>query len=203
MPRLNHHAVRVIAPANDVSYPQPATSDRRGRRIDYAALLRRARVPQQREDAAEDEAPAQDERTAQSGAPGASGGSDSGGRGPDPTLAERIGTLSAPIIEAVCMQQQHFLDLSRRIAGEIAAFCANPSVGRAGSWDVMLPLDPDVLSGTLLLVSLSPVCLSLRFDVNDGNTRQLLLQHRGVLERELISLLDAWGVPRELDITIW
>ena len=66
-----------------------------------------------------------------------------------------------------------------------------------------MPLDPDVLPQTLLLLSLSPVCLSLRFDVNDVQTQQLLLHHCGLLERELISLLDAWGAPRQVDITIW
>jgi type III secretion control protein HpaP len=122
---------------------------------------------------------------------------------PGDTLADRIGTVSSPIIEAVYLQQQHFLQLSGRIAGEIAAFCGNRSVSQAGTWDVRLPLDPEVLPGTLLLLSLSPLCLSLRFDVDDVNTKQLLLHHCGVLERELISLLDAWGAPREVDISIW
>jgi type III secretion control protein HpaP len=68
---------------------------------------------------------------------------------------------------------------------------------------VRLPLDPAVLPGTLLLLSLSPMCLLLRFDVDDVNTRQLLLQNCGMLERELISLLDAWGTPREVEINVW
>jgi hypothetical protein len=70
---------------------------------------------------------------------------------------------------------------------------------------VRLPLDPKILPGTLLMLSLSLslVCLSLRFDVGDVHTRQLFLHHCGLPERELISLLDAWGAPHQVEVTMW
>jgi hypothetical protein len=51
---------------------------------------------------------------------------------PGDTLADRIGTVSSPIIEAVYLQQP-FLDLSRRIVGEIAAFRGNRSISQVGT----------------------------------------------------------------------
>jgi type III secretion control protein HpaP len=197
----------VIAAAADGGDAQPTTGGRRGRRIDYAALLRRGRTPplQPQQDAGEEadgEAPDASKAASESASSTLNEGWHRQHQ-PGETLADRIGTVSSPIIEAVYLQQQHFLDLSQRIAGQIAAFCGNPSISQAGTWDVRLPLDPNVLPRTLLLLTLSPVCLSLRFDVNDVHTQQLLLHHCTLLERELISLLDAWGAPRQVDITIW
>jgi type III secretion control protein HpaP len=206
---VNHQVVRVIAAADGAegADSQPTSGGRRARRIDYAALLRRGRTPQAqpREDAGgeADGETSQPDDVAPESARSAPNEGWHRQHAPGDTLAARIGTVSSPIIEAVYLQQQHFLDLSRRIAGEIAAFCGNRSISQAGTWDVRMPLDPDVLPRTLLLLSLSPVCLSLRFDVNDVQTQQLLLHHCGLLERELISLLDAWGAPRQVDITIW
>jgi type III secretion control protein HpaP len=198
--------IRVIATTADAESAQPVGSGRAGRRVDYASLLRRGRTPPSRQNAgagAKGEDPGPDEEAPKPPAQSAPDEHWHSPPAPADALADRIGTLSSPIIEAVYLQQQHFLDLSRRIAGEIAAFCGNPSVSQAGTWDVRLPLDPAVLPGTLLLLSLSPMCLLLRFDVDDVNTRQLLLQNCGMLERELISLLDAWGTPREVEINVW
>jgi type III secretion control protein HpaP len=203
---VSHHVVRVIAAA---ASDLPVSDGRRGRRVDYAALLRRGRTPPSRLDG--DGNPDSDAQSGEDTSDAAGNlpqpPTQSGGwhrpSGPDDTLAERIGTVSSPIVEAVYLQQQHFLTLSRRIAAEIAAFCGNRSVSQSGTWDVRLPLDPNVLPGTLLLLSLSPVCLSLRFEVADVNTKQLLLHHSSVLQRELTTLLDAWGTPRDVDITIW
>jgi type III secretion control protein HpaP len=201
---VNHHVVRVIATPGDGADAQPARSGRRGPRVDYAALLRRGRTPPSRQDAGADgDDPGPPTEAATLAAQSAPSEHGHGSHDPVDMLAGRIETRSSPIIEAVYLQQQHFLDLSRRIAAEVAAFCGNRTIAQAGTWDVRLPLDPAVLPGTLLLLSLSPLCLSLRFDVDDVHTRQLLLHHCGVLERELISLLDAWGTPREVDITIW
>jgi type III secretion control protein HpaP len=204
---VNHQVVRVIATTFDGVGAQPTSGGRRARRVDYAALLRRGRTPQPapQKDAGEEadgEAPNVSETASESAQSTLNEGWHRPHE-PSDTLADRIGTVSSPIIEAVYLQQQHFLDLSRRIASEIAAFCGNRSISQAGTWDVRLPLDPNVLPRTLLLLTLSPVCLSLRFDVNDVHTQQLLLHHCALLERELISLLDAWGAPRQVDITIW
>jgi type III secretion control protein HpaP len=55
----------------------------------------------------------------------------------------------------------------------------------------------------VLNLTLSPAALSLRFDVQDAQAKQLLLLHSGMLERELKTLLDSWSEPRSLTLTIW
>ena len=116
---------------------QPTSGGRRARRIDYAALLRRGRTPQAqpREDAGgeADGETSQPDDVAPESARSAPNEGWHRQHAPGDTLAARIGTVSSPIIEAVYLQQQHFLDLSRRIAGEIAAFCGNRSISQAGT----------------------------------------------------------------------
>jgi len=198
-----HRPTRIIAPPTEPVY-LPGT--RRARRFDYAALLRRRTVP--RMDGTESNGDGHD----------AYGGPDSGvnedacGEAPCSTarrnahaaasLAERISTASAPVVDAVYRQQNRFIELTARIAHEIAEFCSNRAIARAGNWDVCLPLDPAVLPDTTLYLSLSSLCLQLRFDAHDPSSRQLLWQHSRLLDRELTELLCAWGEPRQIEILI-
>jgi type III secretion control protein HpaP len=176
--------VRIIAPVlkeQEETAPAP-----RQRRVDYAALMRRTRVPAleqddvdtQRDDHQHDEAT-------------------------EDRLADRIGSVCAPIVDAAYRQQGQFIDLTARVAREVAAFCANRAITQSGNWEVRMPLDPRILPETTLYLTLSPRCLQLRFDTQDASSRQLLLQHGRMLDRELSALLDAWGEPREVDVSIW
>lgn len=119
------------------------------------------------------------------------------------TLAGRVGAGSAPVIEAVYMQQQGFIDLAASIARAVARLSADRFVTGSGNWDLTMRLDPNLLADTVLNLTLSPAALSLRFDVQDTHAKQLLLLHSGMLERELETLLDSWSEPRSLTLTIW
>ncbi|KML60537.1 hypothetical protein VL15_09160 [Burkholderia cepacia] len=201
-----HRPARIIAPATEPADP-PGT--RRARRFDYAALLRRRAVP--RVAGTESDGDGDGQHAYDAPDFGAEG-DDTGGHVPFGTarrhpragaaLDERIGAASAPIVGAVYRQQNRFIELTARIAREIAEFCSNRSIARSGNWDVSLPLDPAVLPDTTLYLSLSPACLQLRFDAQDPSSRQLLWQHSRLLDRELTGLLDAWGEPRQIEIVI-
>ncbi|MCA3780498.1 MAG: type III secretion system protein SctP [Burkholderia sp.] len=193
-----HRPARIIPPAADPVDP-PGT--RRARRFDYAALLRRRAVPRVNGAASGDDG--RDAYDApDSGADEDAGGDAPGGTRAGASLAERIGAASAPVVDAVYRQQNRFIELTAHIAREIAEFCANRTIAQSGSWDVCLPLDPAVLPDTTLYLSLSPLCLQLRFDTQDPSSRQLLWQHSRLLDRELTGLLDAWGEPRQIEIVI-
>nr|WKF60271.1 hypothetical protein HUO10_004792 [Paraburkholderia busanensis] len=204
MTRL-HRAARIIAPATDAADPASAP---RTKRVDYAALLRRRLTPPRpagagaQDSDADDYGAAGSDASADDDAPPSPAADPRQRRGLD-SLAERIGSVSVPIVDAVYQQQNRFIELTARVAREIAAFCANRAVTQSGNWEVRLPLDPDVLPDTTLYLTLSPLCLQLRFDAQDPSSRQLLLQHSRLLERELTQLLDAWGEPRQLEIAIW
>jgi type III secretion control protein HpaP len=178
--KLNRPA-RIIAP---MPGEEPHMTLPRARRIDYAALMRRSRPPSRDEEAASHEHDPQAARD-------------------DATLAERIGSVCAPIVDAVYRQQGQFIDLTARIAREVAAFCANRAIARSGNWEVQLPLDARILPDTTLYLTLSPHCLQLRFDAQDPSSRQLLLQHVRMLDGELTTLLASWGEPRDVEIAIW
>lgn len=195
-----HRPARIIAPLpGDAERPAPM----RSRRVDYAALLRRARVPDQPHDDAHSHEHRQDsfDEAFDNEARG-DHANDQDSKPRESAMAERIGSVCSPIVDAVYRQQARFIDLTGRIAREVAAFCANGAVGRAGNWEMSLALDPRILPATTLHLALSPRCLQLRFETQDTSSRQLLLQHTRLLERELTTLLDAWGEPRELDIAI-
>lgn len=203
MTRL-HRAARIIAPASDAADPASAP---RAKRVDYAALLRRRLTPRPagadtQDSGADDYSTAGSDTGPDDDTPQPSFTAEPRQRRGD-SLAERIGSVSVPIVDAVYQQQNRFIELTARVAREIAAFCANRAVTQSGNWEVRLPLDPNVLPDTTLYLTLSPLCLQLRFDAQDPSSRQLLLQHSHLLERELIRLLDAWGEPRQLEIAIW
>jgi len=92
---------------------------------------------------------------------------------------------------------------SRVSAGAMPPWHADPAIGDAGNWEVRIPLDERILPDTTLYLSLSRFWLSLRFDTRGIETRQLLFDHSAMLERELASLLNAWGTPRDIELTVW
>ncbi|CAE6731444.1 type III secretion system protein SctP [Paraburkholderia haematera] len=118
-------------------------------------------------------------------------------------IGARVADAAAPVVTAVYRQQQRFVQLLGSLAREIGAFCGDPSIAEAGNWEVQLPLDQKLLPQTTLYLTLSRFSLQLRFDTPDTATRQLLLEHSALLERELDALLRAWGEAREIELTVW
>src|SRR4051794_39944991 len=204
--RSMRRAARIIAPDSADSNGAPASGSvwgpatssertRRARGFDYAALVRRECDPEH--DALADSngnpfALEDEERDA-----------DQNRASARTTLAGRVGAGSAPVIEAVYMQQQGFIELAASIAREVARLSTSRFVAESGSWDLTMRLDPNLLADTVLDLTLSPAALSLRFDVQDTQAKQLLLLHSGMLERQLKALLDSWSEPRSLTLTIW
>ncbi|MBW9102111.1 type III secretion system protein SctP [Paraburkholderia phenoliruptrix] len=118
-------------------------------------------------------------------------------------LLQRLPAATMPAVDALFRTQGHFLELARSLAREVAAFCADPAIGEAGNWEVRMALDERILPHTTLYLSLSRFWLSLRFDTRGIETRQLLFDHSAMLERELAALLNAWGTPRDIELTVW
>jgi type III secretion control protein HpaP len=119
------------------------------------------------------------------------------------TVGAHIARSATPVLAAVFARQQCMVALLASLARHIGTFCRDPAVAEAGNWDVELPLDPGVLPHTTLYLSLSRFGLQLRFDTQNPTSRQLLLEHSGLLERELDAILRAWGEPRDIELTLW
>lgn len=219
MPIIDSRPVRIIAAALEAQ----ERSERGGhRRFDYAALARRARakIAHIEADAGGDDASSGTSNGAMpdSGLVGQTGDDDGGGdtRGRSPldlsrdtaggresTLAQRVPSATLPVVDAMFRTQGQFLKLAATLAAEVASFCADPSITASGNWNVRLPLDRTILPDTTLFLSLSPFHLSLRFDTQNALSRQLLLDHSALLQRELDSLLRAWGASRDIELTVW
>ncbi|WP_144150200.1 type III secretion system protein SctP [Paraburkholderia sp. BCC1885] len=118
-------------------------------------------------------------------------------------LRARVAGAAMPVVSAVYQQQQRCLQLLGSLAREIGAFCSDRAIADAGNWEVQLPLDKKLLPQTTLYLSLSRFRLQLRFDAPDQAARQLLLDHSSLLERELDTMLRAWGEAREIELTVW
>ncbi|NYH12961.1 type III secretion system protein SctP [Paraburkholderia bryophila] len=118
-------------------------------------------------------------------------------------IGSRVEDAAQPVVSAVYRQQQRFVQLLGSLAREIGAFCGDPSIAEAGNWEVQLPLDQKLLPQTTLYLTLSRFSLQLRFDTTDTVARQLLLEHSALLERELDTLLRAWGEARDIELTVW
>lgn len=83
------------------------------------------------------------------------------------------------------------------MAQTISQFCNEPSVDVSEGWQVRIPLRPQVLPSTTLLLSVSPCWLQLRFETTDSQSRGLLLGH----QEALAQLLDG-ALKRRRDIAI-
>lgn len=213
--------------------PQPLPDEARAKRFDYAALARRvrARRPPGRDAGASGDTSASEDhdtpahnrlrhddtpddtpddaadnagsaRGAGAGAPPA-GHSNAAPPTSDDLLPERLAHVTLPIVDSMFRTQSHFLELATSLATEVAAFASDQAIGDAGNWDVQMPLDRAILPDTTLYLSLSRFRLSLRFDTPDADTKQLLLHHSALLERELDQLLRAWGTPRDIELSVW
>jgi type III secretion control protein HpaP len=217
MPIIEPRPLRIIAAELDARERTARSGG--SHRFDYAALARRVRAKpghvESRADedasgshsdaAAEDrlsgfrEASGDDANESETHAP-VSGQSRSGST---PDLSERIARTTLPVVDAMYRTQGQFIQLAATLANEVAAFCADPSITSNGNWNVQLPLDSKIVPDTVLYLSLSPFHLSLRFDTQSARSRQLLLDHSSLLQRELDALLRAWGAARDIELTVW
>lgn len=118
-------------------------------------------------------------------------------------LEARVAHAAAAVVSSVFMQQQRVIALVGTLAREIAGFCSDRAIADAGNWNVQLPLDPNILPHTTLYLTLSRFAMQLRFDAPDPATKQLLLDHSALLERELDTMLRAWGEARDIELTVW
>ncbi|MEX3972617.1 type III secretion system protein SctP [Paraburkholderia caribensis] len=185
MSRTPSRPVRVIAAPAQTPPASAGARLRRARHADFAALLRRDDTPSPDALLA---ASLDDEASPQHHA--------------DDSLAQRIGTASQRVVAAVLRREQQMLELAHGLACHIAEFASNPAIRQAGHWEVAMRIDPQRLPGTQLHLTLSPAVLLLRFDVESADTRELLLHHAGLLERELRQLLASQGEARTLELTI-
>ncbi|BCF93618.1 type III secretion system protein SctP [Paraburkholderia largidicola] len=185
MSRTTSRPVRVIAAPSQTSPASAGARMRRARHADFAALLRRDDKPTPDDLLA---APFNDDAQHEHHA--------------DETLAQRIGSASQRVVAAVLRREQQMLELAHLLARHVADFASNPAIRQAGHWEVAMRIDPQRLPGTQLHLTLSPAVLLLRFDVESADTRELLLHHAGLLERELRQLLASQGEARTLELTI-
>ncbi|MCA8023430.1 type III secretion system protein SctP [Burkholderia metallica] len=118
-------------------------------------------------------------------------------------IATRIANAAAPIASATLQERRNHLGLLSALSREIAEFCSDPAVAAGGQWEAHVVLNDRVLASTELHVSLSYFELQLRFDTQNSEARQLLLAHSIALERELDSMLRAWGQLRTVRFTVW
>ena len=217
MPTIEPRPLRIIAAELEA---RERTERSGARRFDYAALARRARGGPRHEDAqADDDTSGSDRDPAASDglsifASASDDDSDEaqrwtpalgqGGLGSKSVeLSERIARSTLPVVDAMYRTQGQLLELAATLATEVASFCGDPSITANGNWNVQLPLDSTIVPDTVLYLSLSPFHLSLRFDTQSARSRQLLLDHSTLLERELDSLLRAWGAARDIELTVW
>ncbi len=118
-------------------------------------------------------------------------------------LEARVAHAAAAVVSSVFMQQQRVIELVGTLAREIAGFCSDRAIADAGNWNVQMPLDARLLPHTTLYLTLSRFAMQLRFDAPDPATKQLLLDHSALLERELDTMLRAWGEARDIELTVW
>ncbi|MCM2551096.1 type III secretion protein [Burkholderia glumae] len=119
------------------------------------------------------------------------------------SLRSRVERAAVPVVSAVYMHQQQYLKVLGVLTREIAAFCGDPAIAGAGNWEAQMTLDPALLPHTRLALSLSRFSLRLRFDAQDPASRDLLLTHSTMLQRELADTLRAWGELRDIELTVW
>ena len=216
MPIIESRPLRIIAAQLEARERSERTSSRR---FDYAALARRAHArPEQVEAHERDESGSQRDSGTDRYASifagdrndNAAGSGDEtpefvedGGGNPNLELPNRITRTTLPVVDAMYRTQGQILKLAATLATEVAAFCGDPSITANGNWEAQLPLDGKIVPDTTLYLSLSPFHLSLRFDTQSARSRQLLLDHSALLERELDSLLRAWNAARDIELTVW
>ncbi|MCG1054983.1 type III secretion system protein SctP [Mycetohabitans sp. B5] len=208
MTSIRHRPVRIIA--RDSEHAAPVYGRRA--RPDYASLARRGRPADTHEDTllvlhhgiastklALTYPSGQDADTSDDN----SQSSEDGTADASSMVDKRLRKALQPVVAKILRTQDKVMDLVCKLTQEIAAFCGDRSINETGTWDAQLPLDASLLRNTTLNLTLSYSTLSLRFDTDDDDIKQLLLTHTPMLERELDTLMRAWDVPRQIQLTVW
>ncbi|MGU7843994.1 type III secretion system protein SctP [Burkholderia sp. AW33-5] len=118
-------------------------------------------------------------------------------------LFEHVRNAIAPAVSVIVERQEHFLQIAGMLSREIGAFCGDSAIVSAGNWEVQMTLDPELLPHTTLHVAVSRFTIRLRFDVSDRETRDLLLTHSNLLERELDKVMRSRGEARDIQLSVW
>ncbi|GAB7524091.1 type III secretion system protein SctP [Paraburkholderia sp. 2C] len=89
------------------------------------------------------------------------------------------------------------------IVSRVAGFCANPAVLARGHWHITIAIDPALLPGCKLSLTLSHFALSLRFDLSCDHSRYLISQHEASLRDRLDELMQSRSDgPYSIDIIV-
>ncbi|PLZ00288.1 hypothetical protein CY652_21845 [Burkholderia sp. WAC0059] len=134
------------------------------------------------------------------GAAGA-GGSRQKAEAPTADRVEAAGASAGPA--PLSQEQVQFAHLAEFLLGRVADFCSDPSVLSRGHWHLQVPIDPALMPGCTLHLTLSHFDLRLRFDTSDAMSKQLISQHSDILVKRLDALLRQYGSPREIEIVTW
>lgn len=118
------------------------------------------------------------------------------------TLAQQLQRLEAPYLDVLANEQQQLVMLVDHLANRVADFCTDPAVLAQGHWEIRLALDPAILPGCTLVLTLSHFDLTLRFEAELIRSKQLILHHGDVLKHRLEVLLVQHGVPRTVEIVV-
>ncbi|WP_322027446.1 type III secretion system protein SctP [Burkholderia sp. BCC1977] len=102
-------------------------------------------------------------------------------------------------IALACLQESRARLTAERIAARVAEFCNTAAVRQHGAWSARLRLDPNLLPDTLLSMTLSPPCLSLRFETAHAQSRQLICAHQDTLRTTLEAALHG-GYELDVDV---
>ncbi|RKP44567.1 type III secretion system protein SctP [Trinickia fusca] len=118
------------------------------------------------------------------------------------TLAQQLQRHETPYLDVLANEQQQLLMLVDYLANRVADFCTDPAVLAQGHWEIRLALDPKILPGCTLAMTLSYFDLTLRFEAEQIRSKQLVLHHGDVLKQRLEVLLAQHNVPRTVEIVV-
>lgn len=90
------------------------------------------------------------------------------------------------------------------LVSRITQLCNDPAIHSAGNWEMQIPLlKPELLPNTTLFLSLSYFALSLRFEIADLATKELICLYCDPLKNRLTELMAKRTPAREVNIVIW
>jgi type III secretion control protein HpaP len=124
---------------------------------------------------------------------------------------DRAAAEAAPVRQAVARsahtagsgltnEDVRFAHVAEYLLNRAADFCGDRAVQTRGNWQMQIQIDPAILPGCSLQLSLSPFELMLRFDTTDVTSKTLISRHTPILKQRLAALLTERGTPREVEI---
>lgn len=112
------------------------------------------------------------------------------------TIAAVATTAVHPVEQTLSLPQNGPL---ARLVELIWKFCTNPAVNDSGRWTMNIPIDPTLLPGATLSMSVSYFELSLRFTTTDPTTKKLICLYNHALQQRLTQLVPT----RRVDILVF